>query len=51
MRPVLLPDRDWVGVALTNQESALPAPARLLSAMQQPLTSDDIAQAVDDFAA
>ena len=48
---VLVPDREYVSVALANQETALPALARLLSAMQQPLTGDDIAQAVDDFAA
>ncbi|MEU1664033.1 serine hydrolase domain-containing protein [Streptomyces sparsogenes] len=48
---VLVPDRDYVSVALSNQESALPALARLLSDMQQPLTGDDIAEAVDDFAA
>lgn len=48
---VLVPDRDYVSVALSNQESALPALARLLSDMQQPLTGDDLAEAVDDFAA
>ncbi|MET7859572.1 serine hydrolase domain-containing protein [Streptomyces sp. NPDC005318] len=48
---VLIPDRDYVSVALANEESALPALARLLSDMQQPLTSDDIAKAVDDFGA
>lgn len=48
---VLIPDRDYVSVALANQESALPALARLLSDLQQPLTGDDIAEAVDDFAA
>ncbi|WP_438289808.1 serine hydrolase domain-containing protein [Streptomyces sp. HUAS TT7] len=48
---VLIPDRDYVSVALANQETALPALARLLSDMQQPLTGDDIAKAVDDFAA
>ncbi|MFF9914855.1 serine hydrolase domain-containing protein [Streptomyces sp. NPDC013457] len=48
---VLVPDRDYVSVALANQETALPALARLLSDMQQPLTGDDIAKAVNDFAA
>jgi D-alanyl-D-alanine carboxypeptidase len=48
---VLIPDRDYVSVALANQETALPALARLLSDMQQPLTGDDIAKAVNGFAA
>lgn len=48
---VLVPDRDQVSVALAGQETALPALARLLSAIQQPLTGDDIAEAVDGFAA
>ena len=48
---VLIPDRDYVSVALANEGTALPALARLLSDMQQPLTGDDIAKAVDDFAA
>ncbi|WP_411105031.1 serine hydrolase domain-containing protein [Streptomyces sp. cmx-4-9] len=48
---VLVPDRDYVSVALANQDTALPALARLLSDMQQPLTGDDIAKAVNDFAA
>ncbi|MFI6402718.1 serine hydrolase domain-containing protein [Streptomyces sp. NPDC050548] len=48
---VLVPDRDHVSVALAGQGTALPALARLLSDMQQPLTGDDIAEAVDDFAA
>jgi D-alanyl-D-alanine carboxypeptidase len=48
---VLIPDRDYVSVALANQETALPALARLLSDMQQPLTGDAIAKAVDEFAA
>ncbi|MET9670983.1 serine hydrolase domain-containing protein [Streptomyces sp. NPDC006475] len=47
---VLVPDRDYVSVALANQETALPALARLLSDMQQPLTGDDIAKAVNNFA-
>jgi hypothetical protein len=33
------------------RESALPAPARLLGDMQQRLTVDDLARAIDDFAA
>jgi CubicO group peptidase (beta-lactamase class C family) len=48
---VLVPGGDYVSVVLANQESALPALARLLSDMQQPLTGDDIAKAVDEFAA
>jgi CubicO group peptidase (beta-lactamase class C family) len=48
---VLIPDRAYVSVALANQENDLPALARLLSDMQQPLTGDDIARAVNDFAA
>ena len=48
---VLVPDRDYVSVALAAQQHALPALARLLSDLQQPLTGDDIAAAVDDFAA
>ena len=48
---VLVPDRDYVSVALANQETALPALARLLSDMQQPLTGDDITELVNDFAA
>lgn len=47
---VLVPDQGYVSVALSGQERALPALARLLSDMQQPLTGDDIAEAVDDFA-
>lgn len=48
---ILVPGQDYVSVALANQESALPALTRLLSDMQQPLTGDDMAKAVDDFAA
>ncbi|WSM03224.1 beta-lactamase family protein (plasmid) [Streptomyces sp. NBC_01718] len=48
---LLVPERGYVSVALANQETALPALTRLLSDMQQPLTGDDIAKAVDDFAA
>ncbi|WP_280664154.1 MULTISPECIES: serine hydrolase domain-containing protein [unclassified Kitasatospora] len=48
---VLVPDRDYVSVALAAQEHALPALARLLSDMQHPLTGDDIAEEVDGFAA
>ncbi|GAA1245778.1 hypothetical protein GCM10009665_40800 [Kitasatospora nipponensis] len=48
---LLLPDQDHVSVVLAGQDTALPAVARLLSAVQHPLTGDDIAEAVDDFAA
>jgi D-alanyl-D-alanine carboxypeptidase len=48
---LLLPDKDHVSVVLTNQQHALPAVSRALSAMQQPLTGDDLAAAIDAFAA
>jgi CubicO group peptidase (beta-lactamase class C family) len=46
-----LPDADCAAVALANQEHALPEIARLLSDLQQPLTGDDLARAIDAFAA
>jgi CubicO group peptidase (beta-lactamase class C family) len=48
---LLVPDKDYVSVVLTNQQRALPAVARVLSDMQQNLTGDDIATAIDRFAA
>ncbi|MFJ9901099.1 hypothetical protein ACIQPR_48135 [Streptomyces sp. NPDC091280] len=48
---VLIPDRDCVTVTLADQETALPALARLLNDMQQPPTGDDIANAVNGFTA
>ena len=48
---VLVPDRDQVSVVLAAQQSALPAVARLLSAMQEPVTGDDLADAIEGFAA
>jgi len=38
-------------VIVANQEHALPALAKVLSDMQQPLTEDDLAMAIDLFAA
>ncbi|MFI9829253.1 serine hydrolase domain-containing protein [Streptomyces sp. NPDC051913] len=48
---VLIPDEEYVSVALANEQNALPALATLLSAMQQALTGDDIAGLINDFAA
>jgi CubicO group peptidase (beta-lactamase class C family) len=48
---LLIPDRDYVSVVLTNQQNALPAAARLLSELQKPLTGQDVAAEVDGFAA
>ncbi|MEV4808658.1 serine hydrolase domain-containing protein [Micromonospora avicenniae] len=48
---LLVPDKDYVCVLLTNQQHALPAVARVLSDMQQPLTGDDLATDIDRFAA
>jgi hypothetical protein len=48
---LLLPDKDFAAVVLTNQQQALPAAARALSDLQQPLTGDDLAAAIDAFAA
>ncbi|WP_354638253.1 serine hydrolase domain-containing protein [Kitasatospora camelliae] len=48
---VLVPDREYVSVALANEDGALPALARLLSDLQRPVTGDDLAPAVDAFAA
>jgi D-alanyl-D-alanine carboxypeptidase len=48
---LLVPDEDYVSVLLTNQQSALPAAARALSDMQHALTGDDLAAAIDRFAA
>jgi D-alanyl-D-alanine carboxypeptidase len=48
---LLVPDNAYVSVALTDDERALPAVARVISDLQQPLTGDDLATAIDQFAA
>lgn len=48
---LLIPDEDYVSVVVTNQQHALRATARFLSDMQHPLTNDDLATAIDRFAA
>lgn len=48
---LLVPDTDHVSVVLTNQQHALPAAAGILSELQRPLTGDDLATAIDRFAA
>ncbi|MFF3580427.1 serine hydrolase domain-containing protein [Streptomyces mirabilis] len=48
---LLIPDKDYVSVVVTNQQHALHAATRVLSDMQQPLTNDDLATAIDRFAA
>lgn len=48
---LLLPAHDLVGVALAADEAALPAQAAWLSALQQGWTGDDLAAAIDAFAA
>jgi D-alanyl-D-alanine carboxypeptidase len=47
----MIPDKGYVSVLVTNQQRALPAVARALSDLQQPLTGDDVATAIDRFAA
>jgi hypothetical protein len=48
---LLIPDEDYVSVVVTNQQHALRAAARFLSDMQHPLTNDDLASAIDRYAA
>ncbi|WP_432905144.1 serine hydrolase domain-containing protein [Micromonospora matsumotoense] len=48
---LLVPDHDYVSVLFANQQHALPALARVVSDMQQPLTGDDLARDIDRFAA
>lgn len=48
---LMIPDRGYVSVLLTNQQHALPAAARVLSDLQQPLTGDDVATDICRFAA
>ncbi|MFH9969126.1 hypothetical protein ACH4PR_49050 [Streptomyces mirabilis] len=48
---LLIPDEDYMSVVATNQQHALRATARFLSDMQHPLTNDDLASAIDRFAA
>ncbi|GAA2551508.1 hypothetical protein GCM10010435_22110 [Winogradskya consettensis] len=48
---LLVPDRAHASVILTDDENALPAAARVLSAAQRSLTGDDLAADIDRFAA
>nr|WP_257040072.1 hypothetical protein [Streptomyces sp. OK228] len=48
---LLIPDEDYVSVVATNQQHVLRATASFLSGMQHPLTNDDLATAIDRFAA
>ncbi len=48
---LLAPAHGYASVALANRSEALPAIARLLSNLQQPLTGDDLAGPIDAFAA
>lgn len=48
---MLVPRRDLVAVALAADSDALPAEARILSDLQHDLTGDDMAAAIDAFAA
>ncbi|MFE2487566.1 hypothetical protein ACFXGR_30595 [Streptomyces mirabilis] len=48
---LLIPDEDHVSVVVTDQQHALRATARFLSDMQHPVTDDDLATAIDRFAA
>ncbi|GAA2532312.1 serine hydrolase domain-containing protein [Winogradskya humida] len=48
---LLVPDRAYASVILTDNENALPAAARVLSAAQRSLTGDDLAADIDRFAA
>jgi len=48
---VLVPDHDLVAVGLAADSDALPALAGILSAVQQGRTGDDLAEAIDAFAA
>ncbi|MFJ1556062.1 serine hydrolase [Streptomyces mirabilis] len=47
----VVPDEDYVSVVVTNQQHTLRATATFLSDMQHPLTNDDLATAIDRFAA
>ena len=48
---LLSPAHDYASVALASQSDALPAVARVLSELQQPLTGDDLSREIDAFAA
>lgn len=48
---LLSPAHGYASVALANQAGALPAIARILSDLQQPLTADDLSHQIDTFAA
>jgi NADPH-dependent ferric siderophore reductase len=48
---MLVPDHDLVTVGLAADSDALPALAGILSAVQHGLTGDDLAGAIDAFAA
>jgi len=48
---LLAPDHEYVSVLLTNQDHALPGVAATLSDLQQALTGDNLATAIDRFAA
>ncbi|SEG80623.1 Beta-lactamase [Actinacidiphila yanglinensis] len=48
---LLVPDAELVCVALAAEQDALPGLAALLSDVQRPFTGDDLAAAVDAFAA
>lgn len=48
---LLVPDQAYASVVLTNDQHGLPAAAKLLSDHQLPLTGQDIAAAIDSFAA
>ncbi|GAA3913413.1 hypothetical protein [Actinoplanes auranticolor] len=48
---LMLPDHEFVAVALADDEQALPALARTLDDLQRPLTGDQLAEAVVSFAA
>jgi D-alanyl-D-alanine carboxypeptidase len=48
---LLSPPHGYASVALANQTDALPAVARVLSDLQQSLTTDDLTHQIDAFAA
>ena len=48
---LLVPDHNLVGATLAADSDALPAEARILSELQRDLTGDDLAEAIDAFAA
>ncbi|MFF4136368.1 hypothetical protein ACFY1B_33525 [Streptomyces mirabilis] len=54
---LLIPDEDYMSVVVTSQQHALRATARFLRHaaflrdMRHPMTNDDLAPAIDHFAA